>query len=154
MFQYAYPHPALTVDIILISNHLPQQILLIQRLHDPFANQWAFPGGFVEENEDLSVAASRELKEETGILISEIQQFKTYGTPNRDPRGHTVSVVFWAEVDSNTLNPKAADDAGNAAWFDVSKLPPLAFDHYQIVSEFLSFHATLKSIDETPIFVI
>lgn len=146
MFQYAYPHPALTVDIILISNHLPQQILLIQRLHDPFANKWAFPGGFVEENEDLSVAASRELKEETGILISELQQFKTYGTPYRDPRGHTVSVVFWAIVDSNVLHPNAADDAADVAWFDVSELPPLAFDHNQIILEFLSFYTTHKRI--------
>ena len=94
-FQYDYPRPAVTVDMIIISNSIPVKILLIKRLRDPFAGFWALPGGFVDEQEDLMDAALRELEEETQITGVSLTQFKTYGTPHRDPRGHVVSVVFF-----------------------------------------------------------
>jgi 8-oxo-dGTP diphosphatase len=138
-YHYQYPRPAVTVDILLISKSVPCWILLIQRLHDPFINQWALPGGFVNENEDLFVAAARELKEETNIEGLDLHQFRTYGAPFRDPRGHTVSVVFWGETDAESTAICAGDDAGDAFWFPIENLPLLAFDHHQIVTDFLSF---------------
>jgi len=141
-YCYRYPRPAVTVDILLISKSMPRRILLIQRLRDPFINQWALPGGFVDENEELSVAAYRELNEETRIEGLELLQFRTYGTPFRDPRGHTVSIVFWAETEM--IAPSAADDAKDAQWFPIAELPSLAFDHYQIVTDFLSFFDSRK----------
>lgn len=137
-FQYKYPRPAVTVDIILVSDSFPRKVLLIKRLRDPFANSWAFPGGFVDEQEDLLVAAARELKEETNIEGVSLTQFKTYGTPYRDPRGHTVSIVFWGEV-PETIPFHAADDAADAQWFSFEELPELAFDHGVILEEFVSY---------------
>lgn len=138
-YHYKYPRPAVTVDILLISKSVPRRILLIQRLRDPFINQWALPGGFVNENEDLSVAAARELNEETGVEGLPLQQFRAYGTPFRDPRGHTVSIVFWSEIDVASTSICAGDDAGDAQWALIEALPLLAFDHHQIITDFLSF---------------
>ncbi len=134
-FTYQYPRPAVTTDIIVISNSNKPKILLIKRLHEPYKDFWALPGGFVDKNEDLITAAYRELKEETSIEKVDLKQFKTYGTPNRDPRGHTVSVIFWGDVDEN-ISFKAGDDAANAQWFFIDKLPELAFDHKLIINEF------------------
>lgn len=135
-FQYDYPRPAVTVDMIIISNSIPVKILLIKRLRDPFAGFWALPGGFVDEQEDLMDAALRELEEETQITGVSLTQFKTYGTPHRDPRGHVVSVVFFGKVDEN-IHFCAADDAAEAQWFSINQLPWLAFDHGQIIDEFV-----------------
>ncbi len=137
-FQYKYPRPAVTVDIILVSDSFPRKVLLIKRLRDPFANSWAFPGGFVDEQEDLLVAAARELKEETNIDGVSLTQFKTYGTPYRDPRGHTVSIIYWAEI-PESISFQAADDAAEAQWFSLDELPKLAFDHAMILEEFVSY---------------
>ncbi len=135
-FQYDYPRPAVTVDMIIISNSIPIKIFLIKRLRDPFAGFWALPGGFVDEQEDLMNAALRELEEETQITDVNLTQFKTYGTPHRDPRGHVVSVVFSGKVDEN-IHFCAADDAAEAQWFNLDQLPSLAFDHWQIIDEFV-----------------
>ena len=97
-FAYDYPRPALTVDVVLLTREAKPRVLLIQRKHDPFAGLWALPGGFVEEGECLSDAALRELKEETGIEVRELEQLFTAGDPGRDPRGWTVSVVFMTLV--------------------------------------------------------
>ncbi len=142
-FQYNYPRPAVTVDIILFSNTFPRKVLLIKRLNDPFANYWALPGGFVDEQEDLHVAAARELNEETSIEGVSLTQFKTYGTPYRDPRGHTVSIIYWAEVRED-IPFQAGDDASEAEWFCLDELPKLAFDHAIILEEFLN---KINSVD-------
>ncbi len=94
-YTYKYPRPALTVDAIIfsrINNKL--HVLLIQRLNRPFQNHWAFPGGFVEMEEELEDAALRELKEETGLVLPGLIQLHTVGTPGRDPRGRTVTVFI------------------------------------------------------------
>src|SRR5690606_25959161 len=124
-----------TVDIIVISpsNDGPQ-LLLIQRKKEPFAGHWALPGGFVDEGEDLPDAARRELQEETGIEVFGLTQLGAFGKPGRDPRHHTVSVAFMTKVNASTI-AVAADDAKNADWFTLDKLPPLAFDHADIVAE-------------------
>ena len=113
-----------------------KKILLIERKHDPFKGMWALPGGFVDENEDLNDAACRELKEETGIENIKIMQFGAFGKPGRDPRGHTVAIGFMAILPS-TINVTAGDDAAQAMWFSVNKLPDLAFDHDEIIKKAL-----------------
>lgn len=133
MFTYKYPRPSVTVDAILISPL--HSVLLIQRSGDPFKGKWALPGGFIELDESLETACRRELEEETGVRVGEITQFKAYGAVDRDPRGRTISVVFYSFQEQETL-PTAGDDAANAQWFPLNKLPELAFDHQQILNEF------------------
>lgn len=110
-------------------------ILLIKRKFPPFKDSWAFPGGFVDNDEDLPDAAKRELKEETGITVDDLKQFITVGTPGRDPRNHTVSVFYTAYVDKDVYQPKADDDAAEAKWHSLKKLPALAFDHNEVLLE-------------------
>ena len=131
-----YPKPSVTVDVVLftfIDGEL--RVLLIQRKRDPFKGLWALPGGFVEKNEKLEEAAARELFEETRLKDIYLEQLYTFGDPGRDPRGWTISVAYFAIVGADmTHKVKAGDDAGDADWFDVYHLPPLAFDHERIVS--------------------
>ncbi|MBN2390018.1 MAG: NUDIX hydrolase [Anaerolineae bacterium] len=135
IFTYPYPRPALTVDIVLIKDGYDgPEILLIQRNHPPFAGHWALPGGFVDENEPLEAAARRELFEETGLEPAELQQLGAFGDPGRDPRGWTVSVVFWTRIVGDVI-PRAGDDAAAARWWPLNDLPPLAFDHANIVRQ-------------------
>lgn len=135
-YTYDYPRPMVCTDIILIKTENNQDyILLIERRNDPYKNLWALPGGFVDENESLENAAKRELQEETMVDNIELEQFKSYGNLGRDPRGHTISVIFHAKV-SNNIKVKAGDDAKNAGWFPLNKLPELAFDHNKIIREF------------------
>ncbi|AMV23934.1 Bifunctional NMN adenylyltransferase/Nudix hydrolase [Gemmata sp. SH-PL17] len=126
---YEYPRPALTVDVAIVTREARPRVLLIQRKKDPFAGSWAFPGGFVDENERLGDAARRELAEETGITIADLEQLYTAGDPGRDPRGWTVSVVYLAQVDPDALKPVAADDASAVGLFPLDAPPQLAFDH-------------------------
>jgi 8-oxo-dGTP diphosphatase len=141
-FSYDYPRPALTVDLAIMTHETRPRVLLIQRKKDPFAGSWAMPGGFVDENERLEDAARRELEEETGVSVAELEQLYTAGDPGRDPRGWTVSVVYLAQVEPNALQPQAADDAESVGWFPLDDLPPLAFDHAMILARVL---ARLKS---------
>lgn len=129
-YNYPYPHPALTVDAILFAysgNTL--KVLFIQRGIEPFKGKWAFPGGFVEENETVEDAVKRELKEEVSLSAESLQQFYTASAPGRDPRGWTVSVVFIGFVGVDNVTIKAGDDATNAKWFPLNRSPELAFDH-------------------------
>lgn len=137
MYTYEYPRPALTVDCAIFCKcESKYHVLLIERANEPFKNKWAFPGGFVDMDEDLDTAAFRELKEETGFEGVSISQFKTYGAVDRDPRGRTVSVVYLAQMEAESLpQVKGDDDALKAQWIDVSKLPSLAFDHDAIMQD-------------------
>lgn len=136
-YTYNYPKPSVTTDCIIIRKVVDNnQVLLIKRRDNPFAGKWALPGGFVEDDEDLEDGAIRELKEETGLTNVELHQFRTYGTPGRDPRGHTISVVYYGIIKNNSIEMTAGDDAEEAAWFDINQLPPLAFDHDQILNDF------------------
>ncbi len=132
-YSYDYPRPALTVDVVLVSREARPRVLLIQRAGEPFAKLWALPGGFVDANERLVDAANRELHEEAGLRIDDLEQLYTSGDPGRDPRGWTVSVAFLARVDAEQLTVKAGDDAADAKWFPLDKLPKLAFDHAMIL---------------------
>ncbi len=108
------------------------EVLLIRRGREPFLGMWALPGGFVDQDEDLPQAAARELWEETGIRANDLTQVGAFGKPGRDPRHRTVSVVFAgrAEEDARAV---AADDASHAEWYPLGSLPPLAFDHAEII---------------------
>jgi len=128
-FVYEYPRPALTVDCVLVTRETRPRVLLIQRKSEPFAGCWALPGGFVDVHETLADAALRELKEETGLVIGELEQLYTAGDPGRDPRGWTVSVAFLARVDAKKLKAKAGDDAAAVKWVALDALPSMAFDH-------------------------
>jgi 8-oxo-dGTP diphosphatase len=132
-FTYEYPRPALTVDAVIVTREARPRVLLIRRKRDPFAGMWAFPGGFVDVGEKIADAARRELREEAGSDVGEIEQLYTAGDPGRDPRGWTVTVAFLARVGADQLKPVAADDADAVGWFPVDDPPPLAFDHAMIL---------------------
>lgn len=130
---YDYPRPAVTADIVLFYPAKEGlEILLIKRAHPPFADHWALPGGFVDENESLEDAAVRELLEETKLHRARFKQVGAFGDPGRDPRGHTVSIAF-AAILKNKPKVEGSDDAKEAAWHPVKRLPKLAFDHKKII---------------------
>ena len=133
---YTHPRPSVTTDTLVFSiRDRRLHVLLIERDKDPFVGRWAIPGGFLRLNEDLADCAARELAEETQVSGLPLVQFRTYGTPGRDPRGPTVTVVFLALVASDHIMPTGGSDARRAAWFPVDDHPPLAFDHDMILTE-------------------
>jgi len=134
--SYQYPRPALTVDCVIFGYDSKKlDILLIKRGIEPFKGQWALPGGFVRMEESAEEAAIRELQEETGLLNVYMEQLYTFSQPERDPRGRTVSVAFFALINKNDfLKPRGGDDASEAEWFNIKELPNLAFDHKEIIN--------------------
>ena len=137
MYTYRYPRPALTVDALIIAGHKkPKSLLLIRRAAQPFKEKWALPGGFINMDETLEKACIRELFEETGLRVKKLDQFKAFDAIGRDPRHRTISVVFYSFLD-NEPDVSGNDDATEARWFPLDGLPPLAFDHEDIVRQFL-----------------
>jgi len=135
MYSYAYPRPALTADIVLLDRGR-REVLMIKRGHEPFKDCWAFPGGFFdEEDESIEATARRELKEETDVEEVMLEELCVASKKGRDPRGRTVTVVFAALVDKEAINPRGGDDAKEARWFPLDELPPLAFDHAEIMQK-------------------
>ena len=132
-FAYDYARPALTADVVLVTREAKPRVLLIERRGEPFAGRWALPGGFVDAGERLVDAAVRELEEEAGITVGELEQLYTAGDPGRDPRGWTVTVAFLGRVDARKAKAVAGDDAAKVEWFRLDKLPDLAFDHAMIL---------------------
>lgn len=133
-FNYEYPRPAVTVDAVVYGYQSEElRVLLIERGGEPFRGAWALPGGFLNENEDLPDAVRRELLEETGVSPLHLEQLGSWGTPGRDPRGHTITVAYTALVRLGGHIAKAATDAADARWFPVDGLPDLAFDHRDIL---------------------
>jgi 8-oxo-dGTP diphosphatase len=134
-FTYDYAMPALTSDVAVLRLDDVPEILLIQRKDPPFEDCWALPGGFMEIEETLEEAARRELMEETGIEAGELIRFDVYDKPGRDPRGRTVTQVYVMIWKEEMGIPRASSDALSLAWFDLTSLPDLAFDHNQIISD-------------------
>jgi len=134
MYSYEYPHPAVTVDIVIFTIRDSQlKLLLIRRAYMPYKGKWALPGGFVNMDEGLDSAARRELKEETGVTGVYLEQLYTFGAPKRDPRERVITVAYYALIPSDKIQLQAATDAEAVGWFGLDELPKLAFDHVEIL---------------------
>jgi 8-oxo-dGTP diphosphatase len=132
---YEYPRPAVTADVVaLTGSGKHTKILLIKRGRPPFQDMWALPGGFAELDEDIEATAQRELKEETGLQNVSVRQIGAFGKVDRDPRHRTITVAYLACLDGEA-DVKGYDDAADAKWFSVTQLPPLAFDHAEIIEK-------------------
>jgi 8-oxo-dGTP diphosphatase len=133
-YSYTYERPNLAVDCVVFGlDQEDLKVILIQRNLSPYQGKWAIPGGFVHIDESLEDAASRELREETGIEDVFLEQLYTFGEVDRDPRERVVSVAYYALVNLRDHKIKATTDARDAAWFSVDDIPTLSFDHNKIV---------------------
>lgn len=134
-YSYERPHPAVTTDIVLFTIREEElKLLLVRRAREPFLASWALPGGFVGIDEDLEDCALRELEEETGVTGLYLEQLHTWGKPRRDPRERVISVAYYALIPSDRLRVRPAHKVDSVAWFALDALPPLAFDHADIVT--------------------
>ena len=131
-YTYDYPRPAVTTDCVIFGYDGKElKVLLIERGIEPFKGRWAFPGGFLNMDEDALAGARRELKEETGLEDAFIEQFHTFSEPGRDPRGRVITIAHYALVKIQEV--EGGDDAAQARWFPIGEVPPLAFDHDRIL---------------------
>lgn len=134
-YTYEYPRPGLCVDAVVFGfDDEDLKVLLIQRGVEPFKDLWALPGGFVLMHESLEEAVRRELAEETALENVFLEQLYTFGDVNRDPRGRVISVAYYGLVKLADYSVAAATDARHAAWFPMSDVPKLAFDHFEILT--------------------
>lgn len=136
LYCYRYPRPAVTCDCVIFGfdgNEL--KILLIERKLEPFKGYWALPGGFMRMDETIEQCAARELKEETNVENVYLEQFEVFSSTDRDPRGRVVTVAFIALVRPSDYRVIGGDDAERAAWFNSNMLPPVAFDHQEIIDK-------------------
>ena len=129
-----HKNPSTTVDIVVLRNHKNKvEILFIQRKNPPFQGSWALPGGFVEMDETCLEGAHRELEEETSLKGLYLQPLGIFDKIDRDPRGRTISMVYWTIL-TNQDKAKASSDAASIGWFGLDNLPSLAFDHMDIIA--------------------
>ena len=134
-YTYEHPHPAVTVDVAVVTVIAGRlAVVLVRRRNWPHAGKWALPGGFVGIDESLKRAAWRELREETGLKAASLEQLGAFGRPDRDPRERVITVAYYALVSSDRIEPQAGTDADDAGWFDIDNLPALAFDHDRIIA--------------------
>ena len=135
MYTYRYPRPAVTADAVVFAPNKDGRlcVLLVLRGGEPYRGCWAFPGGFMNMDEDAESCAIRELKEETGIDVAHLEQVGAFSSVDRDPRGRVVTVAYCALLNRPSA-VSAGDDAAEARWFQVDALPPLAFDHSEIMT--------------------
>ena len=133
-YTYKYPHPAIATDCVVFGfDGYDLKVLLIERGCEPYKGSWAFPGGFMRIDESAEQCAMRELVEETGLKLTYMDQLGAFSGVYRDPRERVVSIAFYALVKSSEV--KGGDDAAQAQWFSVDKVPQLAFDHDYILRE-------------------
>lgn len=131
-YTYDYPRPAVTADCVVFCNDSDGlSVLLIERANEPFKGCWAFPGGFMDMEENAEDCAKRELKEETGMEVQSLEYLGTFSEVNRDPRGRTITIAYYAVVEKSEV--VGADDASQARWFPIDSIPSLAFDHEEIL---------------------
>ena len=136
-FTYKFPRPAFTVDAVIL-HPLGDKLLLLKRKNEPFQNQWALPGGFVEIDEQGIEAVKREVKEECNLDVNPLIEIGCFDQVDRDPRGRVITLAFLCEIGNTTNLPKAGSDASEIAWFPFSTLPKLAFDHSRIIVQALA----------------
>lgn len=133
-YAYEYERPALATDCVIFGFDGGElKLLLIERENEPFKNKWALPGGFVYMQETTEECAKRILLEKTGIRHMFIEQLYTFSELERDPRERIVSVAYFALVNKHQYELVAGRDTVKAEWFELSKLPKLAFDHGKIL---------------------
>ena len=143
VYTYKYPRPAVTTDCVVFAYDGPVlKVLLIERCNEPFKGKWAFPGGFLEMDETLEECVLRELKEETSLQPATVEQLHAFSSVHRDPRERVITVAFYTVV--KLAEVRGGDDAGDARWFPVNQVPPLAFDHEEMFKMALEKVATLK----------
>lgn len=159
-YSYQYPHAALTADCVIFGfDSRELKILLIERGLEPYKGMWALPGGFMKVADpkggkiDFSIedTAKRELKEETNLSGVFLQQFKVYSRFDRDPRERVITVAFIALVGPQKYRKVfeetvAGDDASNAMWWNIGMLPPMAFDHAEIIADAKEYLAEMIKI--------
>ena len=135
-YVYDWPRPMVTVDAVVFTKADDKtKVLLINRGKEPFKGKWALPGGFIDMDEELEDAVVRGLEEETGLTGVRLEQMHTFGTVGRDPRGRQISIAFMGIATKGQDTIRAGDDAAEAQWFDIEKLPKeIAFDHNDVVS--------------------
>ena len=138
-YTYKYPRPAVTADCVVMTREAMPQVLLIERGFDPFKGCWAFPGGFLNMDETTEQCAVRELEEETGLKVEDIIQIGAYSRVDRDPRGRTITVAYLA-INDAPAEVRGQDDAAKARWFPIDSLPPLAFDHEDIMQDAIALY--------------
>jgi 8-oxo-dGTP diphosphatase len=138
-YTYKYPGPAVTADCVVMTNEPLPKVLLIQRGIEPYKDRWAFPGGFMNMDETTEECAIRELMEETGLKVEELHQIGAYSKVDRDPRGRTITVAYLAIIDK-PVAVTGQDDAAKAEWWPINALPPLAFDHEDIMRDALEMY--------------
>lgn len=136
-YTYDYPRPMLTADCVVVRSG--SEVLLVRRGGEPFKGCWALPGGFMEMDETIEHCAVRELEEETGLRFAErdLRLVGVYSAPGRDPRGRTVTAAYRVELverEAENGRPVAGDDAAEVRWWPLAALPPLAFDHAEIIA--------------------
>ena len=135
-YTYRHPHPAVTTDCVVFGfDGVRLNVLLIERGHAPYKGAWAFPGGFLNIDEDAPDGARRELLEETGLQVTNIEQLGAFTAPDRDPRERVISIAYFTLT--RVTDVAGSDDAAHAQWFPVSRIPELAFDHRQIFEQAL-----------------
>ena len=123
----------LTADCVVTDGE--GRVLLVRRGNEPFKDCWALPGGFMEMDETIEHCAVRELEEETGLraTVDMLRLVGVFSAPGRDPRGRTVTAAYAFCMPDAATKAKAGDDAAALAWFPLSALPPLAFDHADVL---------------------
>ena len=135
-FTYGHPHPAVTTDCVVFGfDGVRLNVLLIERGGEPYKGCWAFPGGFLEIDEAAPDGARRDLFEETGLQVTNIEQLGAFTRPDRDPRERVISIAYFTLM--RTADVVGADDAAQARWFAIGRMPELAFDHQQIFEQAL-----------------
>ena len=148
-----YQRPSVTVDLVIFTVYKRELLaLLIRRGREPFKGMWALPGGFVRIHEPLDETARRELVEETGLEGEDVylEQLYTFGAPDRDPRTRVITVTYFALIrDGKSRALRATTDAAEVRWFNVYDLPPLAFDHPEIIEAAL--RRLRSKLDWTPV---
>ena len=136
-YEYDYPHPAVATDCVVFGfDGRDLKVLLIERGLDPYKGMWAFPGGFMRIDETAEECAVRELKEETGLVLTNIRQLGAFSGVHRDPRERIVSIAFYALARQSEV--KGGDDAAKAKWWSINDIPQLAFDHDYILRQAMS----------------
>ena len=129
MTMKKYENRGISTDALIVKN---KKILLIKRKNNPFKGSWAFPGGYVDFNETVEQACRREVKEETNMNVIKLDLLGVYSSPKRDAR-QVISIAF---ITKATGKPRAGDDAADARWFPLNRLPRLVFDHAQMMRDY------------------